>query len=124
MCPMKSLIIDTSGPSGFIASAEAGVIVELYLLPQGRELSKALFTHLAHLVNQKFEFVAVGVGPGSFTGTRIGASCARALANAWNIPLAPFSSTLLPDYNAIARQTYQMDKSAKQIELVYISPTT
>ncbi len=122
---MTALIIDTSGKEGILAVAVEGKVVQSIPLPPGRELSKILFSSLKEFDKIKFEFIAVGVGPGTFTGTRVGAITAEALAFGWKIPLIGFSSLLLPDLAEIARLTYESflaGSYSKQIELVYISP--
>lgn len=124
---MSALIVDTSAAEGIVALAKNGTVVKSWTLPQGRELSKSLFPLLQTFGNEKFDFIAVGQGPGTFTGTRVGAMAAQALAFGWKIPLIGFSSTLLPDLAQIALETHEIflsGASLKQIELVYISPTS
>ncbi len=123
---MLGLIIDTSGTEGIVAIAKNGIVIQSWTLLQGRELSKTLFPLLQTFVNEKFDFIGVGQGPGTFTGTRVGAMAAQALAFGWKIPLIGFSSTLLPYLAQIARETHEIFLSGSfspQIELVYISPT-
>mgnify|MGYP000261160069 CR=1 FL=1 len=80
-------------------------------LAQGRALTESLFHHNNHLsrdvlpsihklleqaqlVPQDLSAIALGIGPGSYTGTRIGASVGKTLAFALSIPVRPFYSPL------------------------------
>lgn len=124
---MLSLLIDTTGPQAFLGIAENGTLLSKIIISEGRQLSKFLLPSIQSILQARTPtFIAIGTGPGSFTGSRVGGIVAHSLSYGWNIPLISFSSTLLPDLEAIAAQSYEKYLSGEkttQIELVYISST-
>lgn len=124
---MSILVIDTSGASSFVAFTSQGVVVRLQMIDDSRQASMRLHeTIAAVLQEERPEAIAIGIGPGSFTGTRIGAIAAQTLSFAWKIPLLTFSSLFIPDLARIAQFAYekfQKNSRCDQLELVYISST-
>ncbi|MEE9543671.1 MAG: tRNA (adenosine(37)-N6)-threonylcarbamoyltransferase complex dimerization subunit type 1 TsaB [Thermodesulfobacteriota bacterium] len=95
---MKILAIDTSTTSGSVALVEKGkaaICLEeknveahaKWLLPA----IDALFTEAASSI-EDIDIIAIGVGPGSFTGLRIGVSTVKGLAFALNKPIVGVST--------------------------------
>ena len=94
---MKILVVETSSESGLLACVQDGLILYKQHLPHGSELSKTLGVEIKKLLDEfplPYERIVLGVGPGSFTGTRVGAAMANALAYGWNIPLHTVSSLI------------------------------
>lgn len=122
---MSSLILDTSGDQTYLGWSEKGTLLSKKVLLEGKQLSKFLLPAIDSILQAQVpDFIAIGIGPGSYTGTRVGAMVAKSLSFAWNVPLISFSSKLLPDLETIASLTYEkilLEPSSSQIDLVYIS---
>ncbi len=94
---MNTLIIDTSTE---LATLVLKTPKGCFMLCQnlGREHSSLLFQKIDTLLNQggvaihNTDLLAVGIGPGSFTGVRIAISTARALSQTLKIPLVGIKS--------------------------------
>jgi tRNA threonylcarbamoyladenosine biosynthesis protein TsaB len=94
---MSTLIIDTSTDRGIVVFAEGETVLLAQELPFGHRSS----TYLMPSIKEGFDklklkvgdlsSVAVGVGPGSYTGIRVGVAVAKAIAFAKNLPLIGFS---------------------------------
>ena len=90
---MKVLAVDTSSKYASVAVIEDGRIIKELYEESEREHSETLMPMIKNIleeVNLKledFDLYACGVGPGSFTGIRIGIATIKAFSDANNIPL-------------------------------------
>jgi tRNA threonylcarbamoyladenosine biosynthesis protein TsaB len=93
------LLIDTSQEKFIIGLFKNIQIISWNARVHDNHLSKVLIPSLQTLPLNELDYIAVGTGPGSFTGTRIGVAVAKSLSFALNIPLLDFSSPLafIPD---------------------------
>lgn len=121
---MYILAIETTGPLGSVAiiDGEGRMVMETSreemnhlkdLMPMAQRLTEEL-----GILRKELTAVAASIGPGSFTGIRIGVSSARAMAQALNIPaisvptLDAFklkcdqSGLIVPIFNARRGQVY------------------
>lgn len=95
---MFSLIIDTTTERGVLAFAQDFSIIKEIQLPFGLQNSKHALPLLRdslidlNLKASDFDEVICGIGPGSYTGIRVGASVAMSFSFAHNIPLIGVSS--------------------------------
>lgn len=95
---MKHLFLDTATERAVIGLAEDSFLIDAEILPVGLQNSRYLLPALVelfrkhHLTSRSFDFISCGIGPGSYTGIRVGASLAQSMAFALKIPLGGFSS--------------------------------
>jgi tRNA threonylcarbamoyladenosine biosynthesis protein TsaB len=95
---MLHLFIDTATEKAFIGLANDDQLIGEVHLPVGVHNSKLFFPALvelfrSHQIQPKdLGLISCGVGPGSYTGIRVGASAAQAMAYALSIPLVGICS--------------------------------
>lgn len=99
------LVIDTGGKVGRVGLVVDGVVVRAATLDSARRHARDLTPTIADLLGgaglrvADLAGVTVAVGPGSFTGLRVGIMSAKALAYATGCELVA-----VPTFHAIARQ--------------------
>lgn len=102
---MKFLALSTSGPGASVALYSKDSLNRVWFGATGLAHSETLFVTIdealceAKMQIQEFDAFAVDVGPGSFTGVRIGVSAANALAFACNRPVIAIDSLTALYYN-------------------------
>lgn len=102
---MPTLILDTSTERGIVAIIDGNDILFVSYLPYGLQNSQFLLPEikrglmLTRLKPEQLSLVATGVGPGSYTGMRVGSIVAKTLSFSCNIPLVGVCSLdlFIPD---------------------------
>ncbi len=93
---MRRLVIDSATESCSVALIEDGVLIAGECLTLGRGHAERLVPMIAALPGRgRADVIAVDVGPGSFTGIRVGLAAARALAMTWGARLEGYESLAL-----------------------------
>jgi len=102
---LRRLVIDSATEACSVALFDGDVLVAGEHAMLGRGHAEQLVPMIAALPGKgRADSIAVNIGPGSFTGIRVGLAAARALALVWQVPLAGYSSLTL--VAAMARKAH------------------
>jgi tRNA threonylcarbamoyladenosine biosynthesis protein TsaB len=102
-----SLLIDTSSSRSIVSLNKFDYSLSHVNLNLEKDLSTSLFPSIQLLLEKNdltakdLSFVAVGTGPGAYTGIRVGAASAKSISYALDIPLIGFCSLkcFIPPHN-------------------------
>lgn len=103
---MKVLAIDTSSNVASVALMDEQKLICEYTINHKKTHSQKLMPIIKELVESceidvsDIDLFGVSVGPGSFTGLRIGTATAKALAHSWNKPIIGINTLYALAYGA------------------------
>ena len=93
---MRVLVIETASAACSVALIEDECVVDFAHEAVGRGHAERLLPLIAALEDGgRPDAILVDVGPGSFTGIRVGLAAARALGSAWGVPVTGYHSLAL-----------------------------
>lgn len=93
---MRRLAIETATAACSVALIEDGLVVASDHAVVGRGHAERLLPMIAALPGGgRCNAILVDIGPGSFTGIRVGIAAARALGFAWGVPVTGYASLAL-----------------------------
>lgn len=124
--PGRILAIDTSSRAGVVVVADlpAGQFHSLTITPgltHGRELVPTIKHILqnAGLTFSHLDAIAVGIGPGSYTGLRVGMAVAKTVAEVVDKPCLAIDSLLLPVLKLPEHETHAVSIADAQRGAIY-----
>lgn len=105
---MRSLIIDTASSNLYVSVVEGESIKEIHR--KGKNHSAVLMKAIKELMPVfNADEIIVGVGPGSYTGVRVGVTTAKVLAWTKNIPLKTISSLYIQASGYVEKRVSLID---------------
>lgn len=116
---MKILAVDTSSKICAVAILEDNKVIDEIKLDNGKTHSENLMPIIKEILERNslnlsnFNLIAVSVGPGSFTGIRIGIATIKPMAEVYNLPVASVTSL-----ETLARNIENKEKDFTIISLI------
>lgn len=108
---MTILALSTSSPALSIALVDGAAVLARHHALIGRGHAEALVPAIAALLDgRRPRRIAVDIGPGSYTGIRIGIAAARALGLAWGVEVSGVSALAL-----VAAQAFAADPALDRV---------
>lgn len=96
----RVLALETAGPVASVALAEGGRVLGRHFMEEPRTHASGMIPAIERVLRAasttrgELTSIAVGAGPGSFTGVRVAAATAKGIAHALDLPLFAVSSLL------------------------------